>query len=574
MLAIFPTYANAVAWSKNRFGPMVDRTAVLAKLIAPTSAKISTGRGFNTVIHKRYPGGWFLAAGSNSSSNLRAHTAKVCIFEEVDGYPASSGDDGDVILLTEQRSVTYPDAFSIKSSSPTLRHASRIESELGLSDCRKWFVSCPGCAHRWVIMWKDFVWDKEVDAKGKTIRHRTETACLECPNCQRSFNDRQRMAMVEKGEWIPTNQVQKTRRGYWANAFITLLKCKRGFKSWAHYWADRFLAAKRLGPTGMRTFQNLILAETYEVEAEKPPEYQSLYARREQYRETAQGDVVLPEKVLYLVAGADVQQDRIEAEVIGVCLDEEIYGIQYKIFRGNTETPALFNELDQWLSRKWKHPSGHQLKPDCACIDAANKPDQIYAYVKRCAPRRIYAIRGVRGYAPNWIVRSQGRNQRLFLLKVDTPKEALYSRLRLIDHGPGFQHFPSNQGLGYDLTYFQQLTAEVMRTTFTAGHVVRYFDVPSGGTRNEALDARVYALAAKEIIDPNFAAIQANLANPPLHDWRTAGGDAEPQEQSVSSPAPESEPIDVLNPGIPLKSAVPPKPRIRMPRVRGWARAF
>ena len=567
-IAVFPTHANAVAWSKNRLGPMIEHTPRLSRLIDTVVTKRgrTTGQGMNTVVHKRYPGGWFLAGGSNSPANLRAHTAKLCIFEEVDGYPQSSGEEGDVIILTEQRSITFPDAFSIKSGTPTLKGSSRIEKEMELTDYRKPFVRCIKCAHEFVILWKDFVWDKTLDQKGKTLEHHIETARLVCPRCGKEYDEAGRVKLVEKARWIGTKKGHFGNWGFWANAFITQLQKKRGYKSWAHYWAYRFLAAKKLGPTGMRTFQNLILAETYEVESEKPPEHESLYARREIYGETADGEVILPQRILFLVCGADVQQDRIEAEVIGVGLDDEIFGVCYKIFRGNTETPQLFNEFDQWIQKRWKHPSGHSLMVECACVDANNKPDQIYAYTNRCSPRRVYSIRGMRGYTPAWITRSKGRNQRLFLLKVDTAKEALYSRLRLIDHGPGFQHFPSNPGLGYDLTYFQQLTSEVMRTTFAAGHLVRYFDLGHSGAHNEALDCRIYAMAAKEILQPNYGAIQKNLGIAPLADWRTekAGTPLEPVQAAS----------ETLAPKIPLSDIVAKAPPVRIPRVRGWARPY
>jgi phage terminase large subunit GpA-like protein len=411
-------------------------------------------------------------------------------------------------------------------------------------------------------MWSNIVWDKTTDEKGKTISHQTETARLECPNCKKTYNDQGRENLVKKGRWVATNPSVKNRRGYWANAFITLLAPKRGFQSWFHYWADRFLNAKKLGPVGLRTFQNLILAETYEVESEKPPEHEAIYARREEYRQTPAGEIILPERILFLVCGADVQQDRIEAEILGIGDCEETWGVEYKIFRGNTETPALFQEFDRWLQKKWKHPSGHELAPACACIDAGNKPEQIYAYVRRAAPRQIYAIRGMRGYTPNWVSRSAGRNQRLFLLKVDTAKEALYSRLRLIEHGPGFCHFPSNRKLGFDLAYFSQLTAESMRTSYASGRLVRYFDVQIVGARNEALDARVYGMAAVQILNPNYAQIAKNLANPPLNDWRNESAPPAP-------PAPEPEPEPATFPIRP-----PSAPMRRFPKVRGWARPY
>ena len=94
---------------------------------------------------------------------LRAHTAKVTIFDEVDAYPASASggksnaaDDGegDPILLAERASVTFPDAFSIKTSTPTFKNFGPSLFRVGNSILRTTGVSPydnPGAKSRAVI---------------------------------------------------------------------------------------------------------------------------------------------------------------------------------------------------------------------------------------------------------------------------------------------------------------------------------------------------------------------------------------------------------------------------------------
>jgi phage terminase large subunit GpA-like protein len=74
---------------------------------------------------------------------------------------------------------------------------------------------------------------------------------------------------------------------------------------------------------------------------------------------------------------------------------------------------------------------------------------------------------------------------------VDMAKDAIYSKLKVEAPRPGYCHFPDV----YQREYFEQLTSEEVRTHFVRGHPVRYWFKPSG-LRNEALDRRVYALAA------------------------------------------------------------------------------
>ena len=523
-VAVFPTTDNAIAWSKNRFGPLIESTGVLSGIVdAPQNRAgkgTRSGYGQNTIVHKRFHGGWLLGLGSNSGANLRAHTAKLTVFDEIDAMPDAVSGEGDPIILVEQRSARYPDAFSIKTSTPTVRHFSRIEKEFENTDQRKWFVACLKCAYPWIISWSDIRWPKEKGSDGKVI-HLVEQAYLECPQCKEHLNDKQREIMVEAGHWSPTNPSVRGKRGYHANAFIVLGPVKRGYSSWLHYFAQRFLDAKALGVNGIRTFQNLICGESFELESTRPPDHEVIYNRRESYPEHA-GEVLLPERSLFLVAAADVQKDRIEAEILAYGIHDETWGISYKIFRGNIGTLQVWNELDEWLQKRWKHPSGHTLYPATTCIDSGDggHTQDVYEFSRRCAPRPIFALKGERGYQSNWVARSGGKFQRLFIAKVDSAKEALYSRLRRTEYGENYQHFPSNEQCGYDATYFSQLTSETMRTSYVRGRFAPYFEKIHEGARNESLDVRIYAMAAKEILDVNYALVQRNLAVAPLNDWR------------------------------------------------------
>src|SRR5205823_2720634 len=65
-------------------------------------------------------------------------------------------------------------------------------------------------------------------------------------------------------------------------------------------------------------------------------------------------------------------------------------------------------------------------------------------------------------------------------------------------------HFP----LTYDLEFFRQLTSERVVTRFRFGQPYKMFEQHG---RNEALDARVYAMAALEMLRPNYAKLAENL---------------------------------------------------------------
>jgi phage terminase large subunit GpA-like protein len=95
---------------------------------------------------------------------------------------------------------------------------------------------------------------------------------------------------------------------------------------------------------------------------------------------------------------------------------------------------------------------------------------------------------------------------KLFAIGTDTAKELIYSRLKITELGAGYCHFPTH----YDESYFKQLTAEKVVTRYNKGFPVRKWEKPAG-RRNEALDCRVYALAALHILNPNLELLAAKL---------------------------------------------------------------
>jgi phage terminase large subunit GpA-like protein len=92
----------------------------------------------------------------------------------------------------------------------------------------------------------------------------------------------------------------------------------------------------------------------------------------------------------------------------------------------------------------------------------------------------------------------------LFTVWVDEVKSKVYSMLRVDDPSPGYCHFP--QKTVYDRDYFRMLTAERLVTRRVRGFVKLQWELLPG-RRNEALDCRTYALAALNILNPNFDAI-------------------------------------------------------------------
>lgn len=521
MLCIFPSVESGAMFSKTKLSPLLMDTPVLGKLVHEDALRYrKQGAGDATISLKRFPGGWLLLAGCSSPTGLKSQTTKRQYFDEVSSYPVSAaGDEGDPIAIATKRSETYPDSFQIFTSTPAIAGTCRISMEVSDSSYKKWHVKCPACAHEWVIMWKDIQWPKRKDSKGKTI-HNIEAAYVQCESCGVHIDDGTRQKMAMAGRWIATNPLIKNREGFWANAFICCLPCKRGYRNRLHQWAEEFLKAEKRGTYFLRAFQTSVLAEPYNIDSEPPIGFESIYERREKYREQ-DGEIIIPEGVLLLTVGCDIQRDRLEAEILGTGMDGETWGIEYRVFYGNPEQPMVYKEFDSWAVRRFRHAKqGNWMWVACICIDAGFKGEAAYRYIKKCGGRKVFATNGERGFAPlgsNWTTRSKSNNDRLWNMKIDGAKESLYSRLRIDEPGAGYQHFPSNTKCHYDIRYFQQLTSEVLKTSASGQ---KFFEKPTGETRNEALDCRIIASAAVQILEPQYDMIAKKLEAVPQNDWR------------------------------------------------------
>jgi phage terminase large subunit GpA-like protein len=506
IIMVQPTGEMAKAWAKTKLNPMIRNTKEIRDVLIQETPRGKTGRsskhlgeGTNTISLKQFPGGFLVTGTAASPTGLAMFACEIALFDEVNKYEPSAGNEGDPISLTESRTETFPNGFSVKTSTPTEPDA-RIELELAETDCRKWFVRCPKCGHEFVIMWPHIVWDK-----GPGGEHLTETAHLECPSpsCGARLSDEDRQAMVRAGRWIATRPYIKRKRGYHANAFITLLKCKRGYLNRLHQWAQEFLEKKAKGWQVYKTVITHVWAESAIEPAEKATAPEILFARREKFweQDCPEEDRVLPKGVWLITVGADKQPDRIEAQVIGWGLGEESWSLDYRVFPGDFENRDFRDQINAWLLESWKHPGGLTLHCACACFDSGDRPRSVYRFVKECAPRAVYAVKGFGSMSIPWINGSK-TTPRLLNLNVDVAKATIYSRLNIFQPGAGYMHFP----LEYDLNYFEQLTSERIVTRRHLGQPIKRFELPAG-KRNEVLDTWVYGFAAMERLRPNWRAL-------------------------------------------------------------------
>lgn len=148
---------------------------------------------------------------------------------------------------------------------------------------------------------------------------------------------------------------------------------------------------------------------------------------------------------------------------------------------------------------------GTKLKIICTCIDSGgHRANQVYKFCKKRFHRNIFAIKGSNDSAAAYIQKPSKNNREqayLFTIGVDTGKSWLMDRLKVENPGPGYCHFPLEDGKGYDEKYFKGLTSEKKVMRYKMGKAYFAWELKDKGQhkRNEALDCRNYATAAIEI---------------------------------------------------------------------------
>ncbi|KZL88703.1 phage terminase large subunit [Clostridium magnum DSM 2767] len=479
ILLLQPTLEMAEAFSKDRLAPMLRDTPVLKNKVGDIKSKNSG----NTLLHKIFPGGHITLAGANSPSSLASRPIRTLLCDEVDRYPISAGTEGDPVNLAAKRTTTFWNKKKIYVSTPTIKGASRIESEYEDSTMEEWCLPCPYCGKLQPLTWGQI---------------RFDDATMECLYC------RERSTEAEwksgKGEWR-AKSTHRNKRGFHLNELSS------PWKRWSEIIED-FREAKKNSET-LKVWVNTSLGESWEEQGEKADE-ETLMKRRERYNSQ------LPEDVLILTAGVDTQDDRLEVEVVGWGVGKESWGIEYKVFYGDPSQTVVWNELDEYLSRVWKHENGEGLVISCTCIDSGgHHTSEVYKFCKTREHRRIFAVKGKGGDGIPFVGKASRTNREkvaLFMLGVDQGKETLLSRLKLDFEGEGYCHFPIEGDRGYDEAYFKGLTSEKRTIKYYKGKPKVEW-VKKSGTRNEPLDLRNYATAALEILNPNLELLKNQLKN-------------------------------------------------------------
>lgn len=483
IMCLLPTDSDCRDYVVSDIEPIFAASPALKGML---SGDIEDGER-NTLTSKRFPGGSLKVIAARSPRNLRRHTVRVLFVDEADA--CEPGPEGNPLRLAERRTLSYPNRKIVIGSTPLLEDTSNVLRSYALSDQRVFEVPCPCCGGFTEIKWANIEWQPD----------HPETAAFRCPHCLDLIDERHKPQMVSAGRWRATRPDVVGHAGFRLNALVSLL----ANASWSKLAAE-FIAGKD-DPTEMQTFVNTVLAEGWAAQGAEIDDT-GLAARAEPFDLNA-----IPAEVLAITAGVDCQDDRLEATVVGWTREGTALVLGHFVIWGSFTDDATWLELDELLRTKWRHLHGGWLKVDAAVVDAGDG-DHADLVMGFCGPRigrRVFAGKGMSGTRPGFQMSraKKAKTSRLAIVGVDVLKSAIFDRLA---RGSSVRFSAS-----LPIVYFEQLASERRVIRYKRGQPSRRFErIP--GKRAEALDALVYAYAARQAVTISFDQRANELAVVPV----------------------------------------------------------
>lgn len=518
---VMPSENSLNDWVSQKFEPMATDTPAVADALAKRSNRSAD----NNSKRKKFTGGIFYMKTAGSTADLKSTSLRYAIADEVDEWEWTTT-QGDPIELLDVRMTTFHDSKMFIVSSPTIKDASHIEAQHDEGDQRKYHVPCPHCSELQVLRWSNLRYQKDpanpkritsvtyyCEHNGCVIEEYHKTEMLR----ERGYGGKARWIAMAPDNLYPSFQ---------ANSLYSPIGLGKSWTELAYQWINA-----QDDPKDLMVFINTRLGETYR-NATHDIKANVLQARAEPYQLRT-----VPIGALILTAGVDVQDDRLEMQILGHGRDDKIWPIDYHVIYGNPADQKIWDALAEYLKAKFTNHYGRELRIEATAIDTGgHHTHAVYSFCRGAAilgiPRCI-AIKGASttGRAilgkpslqdVNWRGQTMKKGVALYTVGTDTAKHLIYNRL----NGDNDKD-PSQRKMHFSTelpeNYYDQLVSETFNPRKNRWELKK-------GKRNEVLDTKVYAIAVSH--HPELY----------LHKWKKSDWDKrEAMVQPVGMPATEPE---------------------------------
>ena len=509
ILFVQPTVEDAREYSELRISPMIRDCPTLRQKVADPKSRDSK----NTIRQKAYPGGILTMCGSMEAHSLASKPIRFLFGDEMDRWATSAGGEGDPWLLAVRRQTTFYNAMAVECSTPTIKGASRIEKAYNKGTMERYKSKCPHCGKYNDIRFRDIRFEYDTHTINGEKTHEVNSVWYVCPACGAISEEDEIKSAPARWEAQNPRAIKKGVRSFWLNAFVS------PWVSWEKIITE-FLDA-RDDTNKLQVVFNTLFGELWENRGNLASEDEML-ARREYYGTDQNGEPVeVPDGVLVLTMGVDTQDDRVEYEVVGHGFRDATWGIQRGIIMGKPNSEEVWAKLDELLDKTWRYADGLGIRISTTFMDEGGHYTQTVR--EECARRQskqIYAIKGFPGpdipfTAPPKKMAIMDEQKRIkgycwqYQIGVDSGKSMIMDNLKVQSaEGRGFCHFPDRDEYGE--RYFRGLLSERLEYFPKKQKPWQWVKLP-GHERNEPLDIRNYALAAKAVLNCDLAALDRRL---------------------------------------------------------------
>lgn len=438
----------------------------------------------NTMMSRRFSGGSLNVVAAKSPNNLRGSNVRVLFIDEVDSMKVTS--EGDPTLIAEGRTSSYEDRKIVRGSTPVDAATSLICEAYERSDQRIFEVQCHECHEHSEVVWEDIRWPAG----------EPEKAAWHCPKCGCEVEHKYKSSMVAAGRWRATKPEVKGHAGFRINSLVSPL----ANAAWPKLAME--FEEKKGDPDKLRTFKNLVLGLPWEDGADDIDEAE-VASRAEDF-----GIGNIPEDVLYLTMGVDVQDDRLEATTAGWDREGAMFVLDHAVIYGSPDDQETWHQLDELIRARHAHPLGGTIGIDAVAIDSGDGDwtQKVYDFCRPRTRRRVMAIKGMGGSRPVIVATKTKDLRGLFIVGVDVVKTTLMNRVT--------RNTMLRFSKSLEPVWFEQFLSERKVVRYVGRRpTAKWERLP--GRAAEGLDSAVYAYAARQVIPSTFDGRAAELRQEP-----------------------------------------------------------
>ena len=469
-------------------------------------------------------GGFLIPVGAGSAAKLRSLSIRYLMLDEIDGFPATVGKDGDPCKLAEARTKAYHATRKIlRMSTPLIKGTSRIEREFKRGDQRRYYVPCKSCRREQVLVFQGR------DENGKKTHGlfwemdeynilKPGSVYYVCEFCGHRHTNSDKSWMLPRGRWKPTAKpVSAEIRSYHLSGLYapaSMYPWDAVVSDWLECWDVYHGRPKDL--ILLQEFYNNNLGKSFLVYGEGVSFQAASRHRRFQYKFGQVPNDALANKfsqgpVQVLTCAVDVHKTFLAVAVFGWTRGCRSYLIDYWRLDGDCEQ---LDDAQTWLklseiieNKRYTADDGKKYRISLTLVDAGWSNETVCKFCEQYASA-VYPIVGREFVARNKAIKefqpfTTALGTQGYSVLVDMYKDRYAASLKYKWDGDSMQpHYHFNCPVDVTDDQLKELTVENKQPKVdkTTGKKLGYEWHRPSGARNELWDLCVYNAAALDMI--------------------------------------------------------------------------